>query len=595
MSDFTGIYRGSVFDIEDPERRGRLRLLVPQILGESPSAWAEPTLVPAEGYEPAVDDRVWVQFEGGDVNSPTYHSRQEVQYADLEPAFQADYEGTSSTAVQALQDAADALTAAGDLAGAVDAAQDAADAALTLAGTASTSANNKNAVYWGPTAPAPPSGLSHNVDDIWFNTSQGYTINVWDGDSWEPRPMGHQAIATLDLGKATVGELDGVYIKANTIAVQSLLVSSFDNMLNDPTFVRPIGQTWQSQSWSSISVGGGRRAGTNALMITNTAAANQVFNLPLDMNKIEAGEAIRIDVPFVSSVSHAANLVSAWVQFRLTSGATVTQPVQGPAATANTWTTLGGSLTVPANTVSWSFFVQTAAGLSTGTTKFDTPKVVRAADGRLLVDGAIDGKTITGPLLRTASSGARIELEGENLGGYTGGSLKWITPSNQTVSLFYTNGVGGGIPAARWEGSDGALTGNIPYVELGSVGRGGSSISLRADEIYIDRYSGGPIDFNQVNTTGIRIGNMSNRTSVLHAASITFPTTDANGDTTWDHNLFMGSATYQAFVQSRLNGAVRVFNVTEKNNNNIKVNVKNAAGNNVTSTSGITADVIIVG
>ena len=85
MSEYTGMYRASVHDIADPERRGRLRLLVPQVLGESASAWAEPS-VPPPSYAPFdVGDMVWVQFEGGNLNYPIYSARPLVERAQIAP------------------------------------------------------------------------------------------------------------------------------------------------------------------------------------------------------------------------------------------------------------------------------------------------------------------------------------------------------------------------------------------------------------------------------------------------------------------------------------------------------------------------------
>lgn len=74
MSDYFGVYRGSVYDVSDPENRGRLRILVPQVLGTEPSAWSEPSQPPAPKYKPKVNARIWVFFEGGDINRPVYIS-----------------------------------------------------------------------------------------------------------------------------------------------------------------------------------------------------------------------------------------------------------------------------------------------------------------------------------------------------------------------------------------------------------------------------------------------------------------------------------------------------------------------------------------
>jgi hypothetical protein len=85
MSDHAGIYRASVADINDPESRGRIRLLVPAVLGAALSAWAEPVLPPTEQIFWTVGDKVWALFEDGDLNRPVYMSRMAVQSEDIVP------------------------------------------------------------------------------------------------------------------------------------------------------------------------------------------------------------------------------------------------------------------------------------------------------------------------------------------------------------------------------------------------------------------------------------------------------------------------------------------------------------------------------
>ena len=84
MADgFFGLYRGSVQNINDPEKRGRLQMVVPAVLADAPSAWAEPVLPTSENVVWRVGDRVWALFEGGDVNRPVYISRMEILGDDI--------------------------------------------------------------------------------------------------------------------------------------------------------------------------------------------------------------------------------------------------------------------------------------------------------------------------------------------------------------------------------------------------------------------------------------------------------------------------------------------------------------------------------
>jgi hypothetical protein len=76
---FYGKYRAFVKDNADPEKRGRLRLTIPSVLGpEVVSGWALPC-APYGGHAdrgfffiPEVDDGVWAEFEGGLLEYPVW-------------------------------------------------------------------------------------------------------------------------------------------------------------------------------------------------------------------------------------------------------------------------------------------------------------------------------------------------------------------------------------------------------------------------------------------------------------------------------------------------------------------------------------------
>ena len=65
-----GKYEGIIVDIMDPQKRGRVKLQIPQISGTEISNWAEPLgpWIPRPSKY-----RVQVQFIGGDLNRPVYH------------------------------------------------------------------------------------------------------------------------------------------------------------------------------------------------------------------------------------------------------------------------------------------------------------------------------------------------------------------------------------------------------------------------------------------------------------------------------------------------------------------------------------------
>jgi hypothetical protein len=77
---FYGKYQGTVVQNIDPELRGRIMCLVPDVLGLVPSSWCEacaplagPTGPPMGVYMvPPIGAGVWVEFEQGDPNKPIW-------------------------------------------------------------------------------------------------------------------------------------------------------------------------------------------------------------------------------------------------------------------------------------------------------------------------------------------------------------------------------------------------------------------------------------------------------------------------------------------------------------------------------------------
>lgn len=74
---YYGIYQGIVTNIKDPEKRGRIKVKCPSILGSVESAWCDPMIPIAydNGGDfciPTKDETVWLQFIAGDVNKPVW-------------------------------------------------------------------------------------------------------------------------------------------------------------------------------------------------------------------------------------------------------------------------------------------------------------------------------------------------------------------------------------------------------------------------------------------------------------------------------------------------------------------------------------------
>lgn len=77
MNCCMGKYRGTVEDNADPQKRGRMKVRVPAVVGANRDIWAEPC-VPYAGPGvgawaiPPVGSHVWVEFEGGNPDYPIW-------------------------------------------------------------------------------------------------------------------------------------------------------------------------------------------------------------------------------------------------------------------------------------------------------------------------------------------------------------------------------------------------------------------------------------------------------------------------------------------------------------------------------------------
>jgi uncharacterized protein involved in type VI secretion and phage assembly len=74
---FFGKYRGTVVDNVDPEQRGRIQVMVPDVSGFALTSWAMPSF-PVGGIQmgmfslPMIGSGVWIEFEQGDLDYPIW-------------------------------------------------------------------------------------------------------------------------------------------------------------------------------------------------------------------------------------------------------------------------------------------------------------------------------------------------------------------------------------------------------------------------------------------------------------------------------------------------------------------------------------------
>jgi hypothetical protein len=74
---YHGLFRGTVLNNVDPEMRGRIMAIVPDVSGPYPTGWALPCLA-GTGLNsgvftvPLIGSGVWMMFEGGDPDYPVW-------------------------------------------------------------------------------------------------------------------------------------------------------------------------------------------------------------------------------------------------------------------------------------------------------------------------------------------------------------------------------------------------------------------------------------------------------------------------------------------------------------------------------------------
>jgi hypothetical protein len=314
-------------------------------------------------------------------------------------------------------------------------AQSRADAAYSNAASAATAAGtaqttaNGKNTVWYQTAA--PAGTGHAVDDIWFDADNGNAIYSWSGTAWIAKQLGTNAIANLAITNALIANLDGAKITADSITTTQLAAG----------LVTATELGANSVIATKILAG----AVVTAAMTANTIAGDRITANTLHASKIVADS--------ITTTQLAANAV-------------IAENILAGNVTAGK---LGADSVIAAN-------------IATGAV---TANAVSAT--------AIDGKTITGAIIRTAASGQRVQLDTTGLKGYdaagvvktsvgTDGSLT-ATGASITGAVNATSGTISGALSVT-----GSLTGG--KFMTGTIGQrielSGSALQFYGDEANAD-------------------------------------------------------------------------------------------------------------
>jgi hypothetical protein len=72
FSTYSGKYPAQIIDINDPENRGRVRVVCPHVFDQGESYWAEGCFPPGSFYVPPAGSFVWVEFFQGNPEYPIW-------------------------------------------------------------------------------------------------------------------------------------------------------------------------------------------------------------------------------------------------------------------------------------------------------------------------------------------------------------------------------------------------------------------------------------------------------------------------------------------------------------------------------------------
>lgn len=297
-----------------------------------------------------------------------------------------------------------------------------------------------------------PAGVTSFSISIVNDATQGF---VWLDDLVLKRKSGGELIvdgaitaAKIKTGTITANELaansvtanalaagsvTAVAVAANSITTNKLTIGDFTNLLDDPSFIEnmpngswgsPNGATASINRYTDRAYASALRFLSNSLVISTSYNSNIIPCMP--------GDKFYAEVQRIVTSSGNSGGIGHIVKWRLADGteaANTNRTDKTNGIISNVWT-------APANAVSVQYGLSINADFVVGNNGyFINPTFRRMTEGSLIVDGAIDGKTITGALIRTAASGARVEM--------TNQGIRVLNSSNvEQVKLGYGIGTG---------------------------------------------------------------------------------------------------------------------------------------------------------
>jgi hypothetical protein len=301
-------------------------------------------------------------------------------------------------------------------------------------GAVLTTANGKNTITYSSAA---ASGSGIKAGDVWFQTN-GSNIIIgqwqWSGSSWISQTIDDVLIANINAGKIVAGTINAVHVA----------IGSGHNALPDPGFNSPDmtnARTAQSTGGTAgWTVSNGTSTGLRKATRT-TGTTSDVFNYLTSAHTFaNAGQLIPCVAGQVwtlksdTSTSASAALVTFQAYTASADGTVATTTIASTSISTTAQRSVSATYTIPDGVTGFN------VGLKCDTTGitwsvYGNAYVGQQVTGDLIVNGAIDGKTITGATIQTAASGARLVLDTTSLKGYDSTGANYLTADSSGVSV----------------------------------------------------------------------------------------------------------------------------------------------------------------
>lgn len=360
-------------------------------------------------------------------------------------------------------------------------------------------------------SPDPPGATENNLGDTWRQHAAGDPskwIAQWrglGGTSWQRLDLDTVMIPQVHIGTGTFGDLDGGRILAETIGVEKLLVADFTDYIRDPYLTNPA--NWYISSpdvatWSFATVGGASPDGTYTVIrarTTGVAGNSWAGQWVGNSFPVRPGEQFHVRAySRRQQVTAASGEVRVGIWYYAEDGTYITAHYYSRAMasyTTTAWWQHEGSSTVPAGAAEARCLLYLANVPATEAVLWDFTDfhVRRKSEGSLIVDGAIDGKKISGASIygglyssKDSTTARRIEISDDLPDGGLGGSVRFSTGVAGQSSGYVQLEALTATSAEVAMGSPGLTTRRTIVAAYNGTG-GSRDVALKADSVYVGR------------------------------------------------------------------------------------------------------------